>query len=153
MLTQPSTKRFLEAIQHTLRTDIAPAVSSRDATVSLQAIDAILGSLIRRVESETNWMREEISEIEEAAEAVINQGADPDGNIARDLTAFRAQRAGDSLVELQADYERASALLSQCLERALIAGGALRQRLDAVLQQRLNTESFICGSYKTVGKD
>lgn len=154
MLSQPTSKRFLEAVQQTLRTSVLPAVSTREATVNLQAIDAILAGLIRRVGVEADWMRGEIADIEQAAEAVIAQGADKDGAIARSLANVRAERkTGEDGDNLEADYGRASELLSLCLERALVAGGSLRTQLDAVLETRLTHENFIRGTFKVVGKD
>lgn len=158
MLSQPSTKRFLEAVQQTLLTGVSPALSSgdavasKDAVVNIQAIDAILSSVIRRIGNEQTWMHEEIAQIEALAEAIIADHGD--GEIRLGLDDLRANRASsERLEEIEADYARASNLLSRCAERAMVAGGPLRAKLDAVMEARLDTENLIRGSFKTVGKD
>lgn len=159
MLTQPNSKRFVEAIQYTLNTGVRSALGSsdqvavRDAVVKLQAIDAILNGVIRRIGNEQSWMHEEIKQIEGLAQAIIDQGAD-NGTIAPALADLRACRSESERVdEIEADYQRASTLLGQCANLALIAGGALRVQLDQVMQSRLDTESHIRGTFVTVGKD
>jgi hypothetical protein len=160
MLSQPTSKRFLEAVQHTLRSGVAPAVSSRDpvasrdAVVMLQAIDAILSSVNRRMGNEQQWMHDEIAQIESVASAIIAAGEDRDGAIGADLEALRANKSSaDRLEDTEADYARASELFAKCLERSLVAGGALRKQAETALEARLERENFIRGIFKTVGKD
>lgn len=153
MIARPLCSQLLEAVRAALRQDVAPAVSDPKVAQTLGMIDAILRGVAVRCDHEIAWMREEIAEIEQTAEALIAEGIDSGGRVTEALFDLRSNRSGsDHVDDVQAEYDRAGEVLSRCLEAALPAGGPIRQRSVAVLQSRLAREVQIRGDFELVGR-
>jgi hypothetical protein len=153
MITQPSCSRYLDVIRDELRTSVAPAVSDPAALATLGMIDSILANVITRCDHEVAWMREEIARIEQAAEAVLEAGADRTGTVAAGLEELRANRSpSDHTADVRAEYDLAGEVLSRSLEAGLAAGPPLAALVRGVLEERLAREIEIRGEFSLVGR-
>lgn len=154
MIVSPTASQLLDAVRNELTTKIKPAVSDGEALAILAMIESILASLAVRCDHEVEWLREEISAIEQGGEAVIDAKADKSGKVAAALQALRAGRGpGDRLPALHAEYQLASEVLSCALEAAMAAGGELREWVTNLLAARVAREALIRGEFSLAGRE
>ncbi|MDT7693118.1 MAG: hypothetical protein QOI75_2485 [Pseudonocardiales bacterium] len=153
MIARPSSRQLLETVRTELRTTIKHAVTDADALARLDMIDSILGSVIMRSDDEVAWLREEITAIERAGDAVLADGADETGQVAAALAVLRANRATSyRLPDLHAEYNLAGEVLSRAVEAGSRAGGRLRRTVEEVLEERLRREVLIRGEFSLAGR-
>jgi hypothetical protein len=153
MIARPSSRQLLETVRTELLTTIKHAVTDADALARLDMIDSILGSVIMRSDDEVAWLREEITAIERAGDAVLADGADWTGQVAAALAVLRANRATSyRLPDLHAEYNLAGEVLSRAVEAGSRAGGRLRRTVEEVLEERLRREVLIRGEFSLAGR-
>ncbi|MDT7626232.1 MAG: hypothetical protein QOF99_7133 [Pseudonocardiales bacterium] len=153
MIARPSSRQLLETVRTELRTTIKHAVTDADALARLDMIDSILGSVIMRSDDEVAWLREEITAIERAGDAVLADGADETGQVAAALAVLRANRATSyRLPDLHAEYNLAGEVLSRAVEAGSRVGGRLRRTVEEVLEERLRREVLIRGEFSLAGR-
>jgi hypothetical protein len=153
MIARPSSRQLLETVRTELRTTIKHAVTDADALARLDMIDSILGSVIMRSDDEVAWLREEITAIERAGDAVLADEADETGQVAAALAVLRANRATSyRLPDLHAEYNLAGEVLSRAVEAGSRAGGRLRRTVEEVLEERLRREVLIRGEFSLAGR-
>lgn len=153
MITQPLSGLLLESVRSALQSRVLPHVSDPQALVALDRIDSILGSVARRCDHEIAWMREEMAQTAELARELIDAGEDRDGAIAEALAEVAADTArSDHMPDVQADYSRASELLSRCLEVTVTLDGPLHERGEAAIRERLAREVEIRGDFVLIGQ-
>lgn len=154
MITSPSCSALLEAVRLELQNSVAPAVSDAKVRGLLTMLDSILGGLTRRFDHEVAWMREEIADIEDAAQMVIDAGADSQGKVGAALAALHAGRSPDlHIPNVQREYDLAGEVLSCALEAGMKAGGKPRARVEQALKARLNREVEIRGEFTLAARD
>ena len=154
MITRPSCSELLEAVRLELKNSVTPAVSDQKVAGLLAMLDSILGGVVRRSDHEVAWMREEIAEIETAAQAVIGGHADGQGKVAKALAALQAGRSLDLHVpSMQREYDLAGEALSCALEAGLKAGGEIRTKVERALKTRMDREVHIRGEFALAARD
>ena len=153
MITRPSCTRLLEVVREELRSKIAPSVSDPAMAATLGMIDSLLQNVSTRCDHEVAWMREEIADIEHAADTVVASGADSDQRVSEALAELRANRSNsDHTDDVGAEYILAGEALSRSLECALAHGFELQSAVVDVLRRRLERELQIRGDFSLVGR-
>lgn len=153
MIARPSARQLLITVRTELQTSVRAVIADDDVLARLDMIDSILASVILRADDEAAWIREEIIAITGAAEAVIAEGADADGDVAEALGTLRSHPArGDRLPDLHDEYNLAGEVLSRTIEAGSRAGGALRATVEGVLEDRLRREVLIRGGFSLAGR-
>jgi hypothetical protein len=152
MMTLPSSSQLIAVV----RADIAETLSgiSEDPQVvnCLTMVDSMLASIAIRCEHEIGWMITEIDEIVDLGEEMVTDGRD-DGRIAAGLAGLGDHPLTSfDTATIRARYHQASAVLADCVELALTAGGQIRSRVEQVLAIRLDHESEIRGALALVGR-
>jgi len=153
VIARPSARQLLITVRTELQTSVRAVIADDDVLARLDMIDSILASVILRADDEAAWIREEIIAITGAAEAVIAEGADADGDVAEALGTLRSHPArGDRLPDLHDEYNLAGEVLSRAIEAGSRAGGALRAAVEGVLEDRLRREVLIRGDFSLAGR-
>lgn len=153
MIARPTPRQLLTTVRTELRDSVRAAVTDDDVLARLDMIDSILASVIVRADDEAAWLREEISAIRDVGMAVIDGDADTDDRVAEALNALDTHPArSDRLPDLRDEYNLAGEVLSLSLEAGSRAGGALRSRVEAVLEARLRREVLIRGDFTLAGR-
>jgi hypothetical protein len=153
VIARPSARQLLITVRTELQTSVRAVIADDDVLARLDMIDSILASVILRADDEAAWIREEIIAITGAAEAVIAEGADADGDVAEALGTLRSHPArGDRLPDLHDEYNLAGEVLSRAIEAGSRAGGALGATVEGVLEDRLRREVLIRGDFSLAGR-
>jgi hypothetical protein len=153
MITQPSCSRLLEVIREELRSKIVPSITDPALAASLGMVDSLLQNVSARCDHEVAWMREEVADIERAADRVVASGADADHRVAEAIAGLRANRSpSDHTDDVRAEYILAGEVLSRSLECALRQGDDVQTPVVAVLRHRLDRELEIRGDFSLVGR-
>jgi hypothetical protein len=146
VITHPSTSELIEQVRQQLSQGVAPAIDNEQLLGLLGMIDALLQRASVRAEFEIEWMREEISAIEQL-------GAGPgacNGRIAEAMAALRAgQHGSNEASAVTAEYRLAGEVLSRGLE----SGGEVAAASQVILDQRLAREAEILGDFALVARD
>lgn len=153
MISTPSCAQIVQSVRDELNDTITPALSDPGLLATLGMIDALLQTVVGRLDHELAWMREEIAAIEQLAATLIDDGADRDGTVAGALAhLLEARTDSDHLPDVQAQYSLATEVLSCCIDIAVPLGGEVRTQTEAVLQARLDREVRIRGDFSLVGR-
>lgn len=145
MITQPSPSQVLLAMRQELADIVAPAATTEQARIVLQMVDNLLWSMAQRWDDGAA-MAAEIATAEALGQRVVTEV--PEAPAVTDaLTALRS--APD---DLALRYDRASELLSRCVETTMPVGGELHAASMAALQQRLDRELVVMGEFSFVGR-
>jgi hypothetical protein len=154
VISKPTTPQLLATIKAELNDKIAPALSDPTHVVAIQMMSAMLDALSVRTEHELAWMRDECAAIEGAAADYV--AAHPAATaVASALAAYRDNVTTSlRLSETQADYERASDLLSVLSEAAFAGGEPTSVRaVEGLIESRLATEMAIVGTFVAAGRE
>jgi hypothetical protein len=154
MITRPTTEQLVDVVRRELAERVAPCVSDPQVATSLQMIDHILRTLSRRAGHELGWMVEEMDAVAELGERVAGSGLAGAGPVTEALADFHAHRGAaghsDAIIE---DYNRATEVLSRCVEATFDHPGELRDSVTALLDQRLAHEMDVIGpDFQLVGR-
>jgi len=154
MITRPTTAQLLEVIRRELADNVRPAVSDQQVLTSLHMVDHMLSALAVRADHELGWMAEEMAAIDEVGERVAASDLPGAGGVTEALEAFRSQRAtGLGVAEITDDYNRATEVLSRCVEATFGVQGELGDAVSALLEQRLAHEVEVIGpDFQLVGR-
>ena len=154
MITRPTTAQLLEVVRRELTERVAPAVTDPQAVTSLQMIDHILQTLAVRADHEIGWMVEEMAAIEAVGQQVAESELPGAPAVGDALTAFRSSRSSaGSTAEITESYNAATEVFSRCVEATFAGGGALRDAVTALLDQRLAHETDVIGpDFQLVGR-
>jgi len=154
MISKPSTPQLLQTIKTELKEKISPALTDPTHVVAVQMMSELLDALSIRAESELAWMREECNAIEVAAASYVaaHPGA---AEVAAALAQCRDEASGSlRLSDTQADYDRASELLSRLTEAVFSSGDPTDVRtVEVLVEQRLGTELTIVGTFVAAGRE
>ena len=154
MIAKPTIPQLLQSMKAELNDKIAPALTDPTHTVAIQMMTAVLDALSIRAENEIAWMKHESAAALAAATEWVDRHP-TSAAVAEALTAFRAG-AVDSLKlsDVQAEYDRAGELLSSLADAAYATGDTDGVRsVERLVQQRLETELAIVGSFVAVGRE
>jgi hypothetical protein len=153
VISRPTTQQLIEAVSAELRNKVAPAVSDPVVQVQLEMAMAVLATTAVRSGSELAWMQEERDAIEETAVRLLD--ALPEAKPLQEaLQAYRDGSTGSIyLKDAQADYARASEVLSCAVEAAYESGDA--GHIDAVMRlmdQRNANQQAVTGQFMAAGR-
>lgn len=153
MMTLPSSSQLIGVVRAELPETLDGISDDPRIVNTLSMVDFMLATIAARCEHEIGWMIEEIEQIDAVAAEIVDSGHDRDARVSEGL---RRLRAGDvqsfDIEAVRARYHLASAVLSDCVEIALAAGGEMRNRVEAVLSARLAHEEQIRGALALVGR-
>ena len=152
MISKPMTPQLIEKACAELEDKVGPALDGATQVVLDMAL-AVLGGAARRSASELAWMAEESDAIEEVAARLVRELPDATA-LAESLAAYRDAKT-DSLylADAQADYERASEVLS-CAAEAVYADGDPDRKaaVHRLYDQRMANENAVIGAFLAVGR-
>lgn len=132
---------------------MAPKVDDPGAAAALGMIDWILQTVATRCGNEVQWMREEIVIITALAERLLESDIDEAGAIAAALARLKAGITdAEDVATVQGEYDLASEVLSCDADAAVPRGGAARDDVEQVLNQRLDREMHIRGEFTLPGR-
>lgn len=144
MIVSPSPSELLRSVRHALDATVAPGIVDPHALAALAQAGLVLRSIEVTIDHELVWLREEITDIRATAKKMIALGADSDGRIAAALTNSTGDQGQPlDLPTERAHYQRASEVLSRCLEVAVPAGGRAQELATAALERRIARERSI----------
>lgn len=153
MISRPTTQQLIEAVSAELRNKVAPAVSDPVVQVQLEMAMAVLATTAVRSGSELAWMQEERDAIEQTAARLLE--AIPDAKTLQEaLETYRDGLTGSIyLKDAQADYARASEVLSCAIEAAYESGDS--DHIAAVIElmdQRHANQQAVTGQFQAAGR-
>lgn len=154
MIANPTVPQLLQNLKAELADKIAPALTDPTHVVAVQMMTALLDSLSVRVENEIEWMIEEITSVQKAAENFVV--GRPDATVVAEALADLKQHSSSSLKlsDVRAQYDRAGAVLSAFGDAAYGSRDAAGiNAVEKLVQQRLDTEMAVVGSFVAVGRE
>jgi hypothetical protein len=152
MMTLPSSSHLISVVRAEITETLSGISEDTKVLNCLAMVDSMLASIATRCEHEIGWMISETNEIVDFAEAMIADGHD-DGRIAAGLARLHDRPlASFDTATIRAHYQQASAVLADCAELALAAGGQIRSRVEQALATRLDHEREIRGALAFVGR-
>jgi len=153
VISRPSTQHLISSVCAELNSKVAPAVGDPVVKVQLEMAIAVLSTAAVRSGSELAWMQEERDAIEQTARRLLD--ALPDAKPLQE--AMRAYTDGLTnsiyLNDAQADYARASEVLSCAIEAAYESGEA--GHIAAVMElmdQRHANQQAVTGQFQAAGR-
>jgi hypothetical protein len=155
VISKPTTPQLIDAACVELETKVAPAIVDGTVRVVLDMAVAVLRTAAVRSAIELAWMREEADAIQELSARFIDEL--PDGSVSALADALRAYSDAKSsslyLADVQADYGRASEVLSCAAELAYADGDPQRKAaITRLFDQRMAHENAVTGVFQAVGR-
>jgi hypothetical protein len=153
VISRPTTKQLIDTVCAELTDKVAPAIDDPVVKVQLDMAISVLQTTAVRCANEIAWMREERDAIEEAARGMA--AALPEA--AELASAFQAYLDGKSdslyLDEAQAEYARASEVLSCAAEAAFASGDAGHiATVGRLIDQRHANQQAVTGQFMALGR-
>ena len=153
MISRPTTQQLIDAIAIELNNKVAPAVTDPTVKVQLEMAIAVLQTTAQRSGNELAWMKEERDAIEQTARQMLD--ALPDAKPLQEALQAYTDGLTNSLYakEAQADYARASEVLSCAIEAAYESGNA--EHIAAVgrlMDQRHANQQAVTGQFMAAGR-
>jgi hypothetical protein len=144
VITSPSPVELLRTVRTGLEANVAPSVTEPAAAAALAQAGLVLNFLEATIDHELPWIREEIADIHATATRVIELGADANGRIAEALAAsIDGESDSIDLAVARREYQRASEVLSRCVDPSVPADGEAREIAVAALRRRVGREAAI----------
>ena len=153
MISKPTTSQLIDAVRAELASKVAPELTDGTTKVVLDMALAVLQGASIRSANEVAWMREEADAIEQLATQLVGELPQASG-LAEALRAYTDAKT-DSLylADLQAEYGRASEVLSCAAEAVYADGDATRKAAVQVLfDERMAHENAVVGAFQAVGR-
>jgi len=153
VITKPTNRQLIEAVCAELTNKVAPTITDGAVKVVLDMALAVLAGTAVRTANELAWMREEADAIEGVAAKLVDELPEAT-ELAAALHAYREGRTSSLYVDdAQADYQRASELLSCAAEATFADGDAARMAaVDELFAQRMANENTVTGQFLAVGR-
>ena len=153
MISRPTTKQLIDAICIELDDKVSPAVTDPVVKIQLEMALAVLKTAAARSGSELAWMQEEREAIEQTARQLLE--AMPDSKPLHDALDAYTEGLTNSLYldDAQADYARASEVLSCAVEAAHESGDP--EHIAAVgrlMDQRHANQQAVTGQFMAAGR-
>ena len=147
MITTPSPAHLVRTVRLGLEAHVAPAVADPAVAAALAQAGLVLRYVEAVIDHEVEWIRDEVDDIHATARAIIAEGTDTTGKIQGVLQDSLDKSAeGADPPTARAAYQRASEVLSVCLEAAIPVGGRAYELATAALRRRIETEAAIRGA-------
>ena len=153
MISKPTTSQLIDAVRAELASKVAPELTDGTTKVVLDMALAVLQGASVRSANEVAWMREEADAIEQLAAQLVGELPQATG-LAEALRAYTEAKTGSLyLADLQADYGRASEVLSCAAEAVYADGDAGRKAaVQALFDERMAHENAVIGAFEAVGR-
>lgn len=154
MISRPTTSQLIDAMCTALSNTVAPAISDPTVQVQLSMAISVLQTTAVRSANELAWMQEERDAIEEGARQLLE--ALPDATaLSEALTTYVDGKTGSLyLDEAQADYARASEVLSCAIEAAYESGDADHiAAVGRLMDQRHANQQTVTGQFTALGRE
>ena len=153
MISRPTTQQLIDAIAIELNNKVASAITDPTVKVQLEMAIAVLQTTAQRSGNELAWMSEEREAIEQTARQMLD--ALPDAKPLQEALQAYTDGLTNSLYakEAQADYARASEVLSCAIEAAYESGNA--EHIAAVgrlMDQRHANQQAVTGQFMAAGR-
>lgn len=153
MISRPTTQQLIDAICVELSSKVAPAVADPVVKIQLEMALAVLQTAAVRSGNEVAWMEEERDAIEQTARQLLDVVPDAEALQA----ALRAYTDGVTnsryLNDAQADYTRASEVLSCAIEAAYESGDAEHiAAIGRLMDQRHANQQAVTGQFLAAGR-
>jgi hypothetical protein len=153
MISRPTTQQLIDAICTELGSKVGPAITDPVIQIQLEMALSVLQTAAVRSGNELAWMHEEREAIERTARQMLD--ALPDAAPLREALQAYTDGLTNSLYlqEAQADYARASEVLSCAVEAAYESGEA--EHIDAVgrlMDQRHANQQSVTGQFMAAGR-
>jgi hypothetical protein len=153
MISRPTTQQLIDSIAVELNSKVAPAISDPTVQVQLEMAIAVLKTTAVRSANELAWMQEERDAIEETARQLLD--VLPDAKPLQDALQTYTDGLTNSLYakDAQADYARASEVLSCAIEAAYDSGNAEHiAAVGALMDQRHANQQAVTGQFMAAGR-
>jgi hypothetical protein len=153
VISRPSTQTLIDAVCIELNDKVAPAINDPMIKVQLEMAIAVLKTAAVRSAKELAWMQEEREAIEQTARQVLE--AHPDNKPLQKALEAYTDGLTNSLYldDAQADYARASEVLSCAIEAAYESHDA--EQIAAVgrlMDQRHANQQAVTGQFIAAGR-
>ncbi len=153
MIAKPTTPQLIDAACAELATKVGPELGEGPTKVLLDMALAVLQGASIRSANEMAWMRGEEQAIAEVAATLVEEI--PGATALNDaLRAYHDART-DSLylADVEADYARASEVLSCAAEAVYVDGDRERiASVQALYDARMAHENEVIGAFQAVGR-
>jgi hypothetical protein len=153
VISRPNTQQLIDGVCAELNSKVAPAVTDPIIKVQLEMAIAVLATTAVRSGSELAWMQEEREAIEQTARQLLD--ALPDAKpLQAALQAYTDGLTGSLyLKDAQADYARASEVLSCAIEAAYESGDSDHiAAVIRVMDQRHANQQAVTGQFVAAGR-
>ena len=153
MISRPTTAQLIDAMCTALSNTVAPAITDPTVQVQLSMAISVLQTTAVRCGNELAWMQEERDAIEEAAGRLLNELPHATA-LSEALATYVSARSGSLyLDEAQADYARASEVLSCAIEAAYASGDAEHiATVGRLIDQRHANQQTVTGQFMALGR-
>jgi ElaB/YqjD/DUF883 family membrane-anchored ribosome-binding protein len=132
---------------------VAGTVTDIQTTTVLTMIDSILANVASRCGHEVAWMHEEIAVVLAEADDYVSNDRPGAQTIAEALAVVRGlDPTSLHFDDVQRRYDAAGEVLSRLLENCRTADETVRSRVEDLLEQRLQRELHIRGSFELAGR-
>jgi hypothetical protein len=153
MISNPTTKQLIDAICIELADKVAPAINDPTVRIQLDMAISVLQTTAMRCANELAWMQEEREAIEATAGQLVAALPNDDG-LVKALSAYvDAKTASLYLDDAQADYARASEVLSCAIEAAYASGDPDHiAAVGRLVDQRHANQQTVTGQFMALGR-
>lgn len=153
MMNHPSCEQLVQLVRDHLETSVARTVTDVQAKTVLAMIDSILANVASRCGHEVAWMHDEIAAVLAEADDYVDNGRPGAQTLAEALAVVRGLDSTSlHFDDVQRRYDAAGEVLSRLLENCRTADEAVRNRVEHLLEQRLQRELHIRGSFELAGR-
>jgi hypothetical protein len=153
VISKPTTPQLIDAVRTELASKVSPELGDGPTRVLLDMALAVLQGASVRSANEVAWMHEEAEAIEALATRLLGELPGATG-LADALKAYSDGKTGSLyLADVQADYERASEVLSCAAEAVYEDGDAARKAaVQELFDARMANENAVIGAFEAVGR-
>jgi hypothetical protein len=153
VISKPTTQQLIDAVCIELANKVAPVISDPTVRIQLDMAISVLQTTAVRCANELAWMQEERDAIEATTHELLQ--AWPDHHeLSRALSAYvDGKTASLYLNDAQADYARASEVLSCAIEAAYASGDADHiAAVGRLVDQRHANQQAVTGQFAALGR-
>lgn len=153
MMNHPSCEQLVQLVREHLGTSVGGTISDIQTKTVLAMIDSILANVASRCGHEVAWMHEEIAVVLAEADDYVDNNRPGAQAVAEALAVVRGLDSTSlHFGDVQRRYDAAGEVLSRLLENCRTADDVVRDRVEHLLEQRLQRELHIRGSFELAGR-
>jgi hypothetical protein len=153
VISRPTTQQLIDAVCTELADKVAPCITDGTIKVQMEMAISVLQTASVRAANEIAWMQEERDAIEEMARQLLD--ALPDAKPVADALQEYVDNKTNSLKldDAQADYARASEVLSCAIEAAYASGDEGHiAAVGRLMDQRHANQQAVTGQFMAAGR-